>query len=93
MQMQVTTASRYEQTALEAPAAVSVVTADDIQLFGYRTLADVLAGMRGLYVSYDRSYHYLGTRGFATPGDYNTRVLLLVATKAASLSRSVYRVS
>jgi outer membrane receptor protein involved in Fe transport len=29
-------------------------------------------------VSYDRSYHYLGNRGFATPGDYNTRVLLLV---------------
>ena len=57
MQMQVTTASRYAQTALEAPAAVSVVTADDIQLFGYRTLADVLASMRGLYVSYDRSYH------------------------------------
>ncbi len=27
MQMQVTTASRYAQTALEAPAAVSVVTA------------------------------------------------------------------
>ena len=78
MQMQVTTASRYVQTALEAPAAVSVVTAEDIQLFGYRTLADVLASMRGLYVSYDRSYHYVGTRGFATPGDYNTRVLLLV---------------
>ncbi|RYF74002.1 MAG: TonB-dependent receptor, partial [Comamonadaceae bacterium] len=36
------------------------------------------SSMRGLYVSYDRSYHYLGTRGFATPGDYNTRVLLLV---------------
>lgn len=78
MQMQVTTASRYAQTALEAPAAVSVVTADDIRLFGYRTLAEVLASMRGLHVSYDRSYHYLGTRGFATPGDYNTRVLLLV---------------
>ncbi|WP_298209468.1 TonB-dependent receptor [Acidovorax sp.] len=78
MQMQVTTASRYAQTALEAPAAVSVVTADDIRLFGYRTLAEVLGSMRGLYVSYDRSYHYLGTRGFSTPGDYNTRVLLLV---------------
>lgn len=78
MQMQVTTASRYAQTALEAPAAVSVVTAEDIRLFGYRSLAEVLASMRGLYVSYDRAYHYLGTRGFATPGDYNTRVLLLV---------------
>lgn len=78
MQLHVTTASRYEQSVLEAPAAVSVVTADDIRLFGYRTLADVLGSMRGLYVSYDRTYHYLGTRGFATPGDYNTRVLLLV---------------
>ena len=57
MQMQVTTASRYAQTALEAPAAVSVVTAEDIRLFGYRSLAEVLASMRGLYVSYDRAYH------------------------------------
>ncbi|RZJ15291.1 MAG: TonB-dependent receptor [Acidovorax sp.] len=78
MQMEVTTASRYAQTALEAPAVVSVVTAEDIRLFGYRTLGEVLSSMRGLYVSYDRSYHYLGTGGFATPGDYNTRVLLLV---------------
>ena len=78
MQMEVRTASRYAQTVLEAPAVVSVVTAEDIRLFGYRSLADVLASLRGLYVSYDRSYHYLGTRGFATPGDYNTRVLLLV---------------
>ncbi len=78
MQMEVRTASRYAQTLLEAPAAMSVVTADDIRTFGYRTLADILNGMRGLYTSYDRSYHYLGMRGFATPGDYNTRVLLLV---------------
>ena len=78
MQLQVTTASRYAQTALEAPATVSVVTADDIRLFGYRNLSEVLGSMRGLHVSYDRTYHYLGTRGFATPGDYNTRVLLLV---------------
>src|SRR3990167_1937894 len=78
MQMEVHTASRYAQTLLEAPAAMSVVTAEDIRTFGYRSLADILNGMRGLYTSYDRSYHYLGTRGFATPGDYNTRVLLLV---------------
>ena len=78
MQLQVTTASRYAQTALEAPATVSVVTADDIRLFGYRNLSEVLGSMRGLHVSHDRTYHYLGTRRFATPGDYITRVLLLV---------------
>jgi iron complex outermembrane receptor protein len=78
VQMKITTASRYAQTSLETPAVVSVVTAEDIRAFGYRNLADVLGSMRGLYVSYDRAYHFLGNRGFATPGDYNTRVLLLV---------------
>ena len=34
--------------------------------------------MRRLYVSYDRAYHYLGTGALPPPGDYNTRVLLLV---------------
>jgi len=29
-------------------------------------------------VSGDRSYHYLGSRGFSRPGDYNSRYLLLV---------------
>ncbi|WP_227699291.1 tripartite tricarboxylate transporter substrate-binding protein [Raoultella sp. 18098] len=46
MQLQVTTASRYAQSALEAPAVVSVVTAEDIRLFGYRTLADVMRALR-----------------------------------------------
>jgi iron complex outermembrane receptor protein len=31
-----------------------------------------------MYVTDDRNFSYLGTRGFGTPGDYNSRVLLLV---------------
>jgi outer membrane receptor for ferrienterochelin and colicins len=71
-------ASRFLQRVVDAPASVSIVTAEEIERFGYRTLADVLRGVRGLYVSSDRNYSYLGIRGSSRPGDYNTRVLLLV---------------
>lgn len=71
-------ASRYEQKVTRAPSSVSIVTADEIRKLGYRTLAEVLRGVRGLYVSDDRNYSYLGIRGFLRPNDYNTRVLVLV---------------
>ncbi len=71
-------ASRFEQSASEAPAFVSVVTAREIKLFGYRTIADILRSLVGFYTTYDRNYSHLGVRGFGRPGDYNTRVLLLL---------------
>lgn len=71
-------AARRVQPATEAPSAVTIITADDITRYGYRTLADILRSVRGLFVTYDRHYSYLGARGFARPGDYNTRILLLV---------------
>jgi outer membrane receptor for ferrienterochelin and colicins len=71
-------ASKYEQKVTQAPAAVSLVTRDEIQKQGYRTLADVLRSVNGVYVTDDRNYSYVGMRGFNRPGDYNSRVLLLV---------------
>lgn len=71
-------ASKREQKTTEAPASVSIVSADDIQKFGYRTLADVLRSVRGFYVTYDRSYSYIGVRGVNRPGDYGGRVLVLI---------------
>jgi len=71
-------ASKFEQKVTEAPASVSIVTADQIRKFGYRTLADALRSVRGIYVTYDRNYDFIGVRGFNRPGDYNSRVLLLV---------------
>src|SRR2546425_4367455 len=74
----VTGASKFEQKETDAPASVSVVNADDIKKFGYRTLADILGSMRGLFVTYDRTYSFLGVRGFNRPGDFGGRVLLLI---------------
>src|SRR5690349_10746163 len=76
--IQVFSASKHLQSAADAPAAVTIVTSEDIQKYGYRTLADILRTVRGFYITNDRNYSYIGVRGFGRPGDYNTRILLLV---------------
>ncbi len=71
-------ASRIAQQISDAPSAVSVVTANDIKNYGYRTLADVLNSMRGLYVTRSFDYEYLGGRSFGVPGDYAGRIMLVI---------------
>ncbi len=78
MNLEVYSASKHMQKAAEAPSSVTVITADDIRLYGYRTLADILRSVRSFYVTYDRNYSYIGVRGLDRPGDYSTRVLLLI---------------
>src|SRR5438445_3702943 len=70
-------ASKYKQKITEAPASVTIIGADEVKKYGYRTLADILRSAPGLYVTYDRNYSFLGVRGFNL-GDSNDRVLLLV---------------
>lgn len=71
-------ASKYEQKVTKAPASISIVSADDIKKYGYRTFGDILASLKGFYHTYDRGYGFAGTRGFGLPSDFNTRLLLLV---------------
>jgi iron complex outermembrane receptor protein len=72
------TASKYEQKVTAAPSAVSIVTASEIRKYGYRNLADILRSVRGFSTTYDHQSEYLGVRGFGRPGDFNTRILLLI---------------
>lgn len=71
-------AARYEQNPSEAATAVTIITAEEIQQFGYRTMQDVLSAVRGFYTTFDRNYSYLGIRGISPPGDYNARVLVQI---------------
>lgn len=75
---QVFGASDRLQPVTEVPSSVTIVTAEDISRFGYRTVADILRSVRGFYITDDRNYSYVGARGLNRPGDYNTRILLLV---------------
>ena len=74
----ISAASKYSQTSAEAPASITILTADDIQRYGWRNLQEVFESVNGFYVSNDRNYPYLGVRGFSRPTDYNDRILLLV---------------
>jgi outer membrane receptor for ferrienterochelin and colicins len=78
MNIQVYAASKHEQSASDAPSSVTVITADEIQKYGYRSLADILESVRGFYVTYDRDYSFVGVRGFGRLGDSNNRILVLI---------------
>ena len=75
---EITAATKSRVASESAPASISVVTADEIAAFGYTSLTEALAGIRGTFTSNDRSYESVGFRGFSPPGDYTNRVLVLV---------------
>ena len=77
MHVEVQGASRFLQPLADSPASVVVIDRKELSDQGYRNVAEALSSLPGIYVSNDRSYSYLGVRGFSRPGDYNSRVLLL----------------
>jgi outer membrane receptor for ferrienterochelin and colicins len=78
MNITVYSASKRVQNSSDAPSSVTVITADEIQRYGYRSLADILESVRGFYVTYDRDYSFVGVRGFGRLGDSNNRLLVLI---------------
>jgi outer membrane receptor protein involved in Fe transport len=71
-------ASKFRQKVTEAPSSVTIITAEEIRKYGYRTLSDVLQSVPGFYVTNDRNYSYLGVDGISRPTDYNTHLLILI---------------
>jgi outer membrane receptor protein involved in Fe transport len=75
---QIEAANKHLTRAEDAPASITVVTADQIRALGYLTLSEALRGIRGVVSSNDRTYEAIGFRGLSPPGDYTKRVLVLV---------------
>jgi outer membrane receptor for ferrienterochelin and colicins len=70
-------ASKQALSVDQAPASVTVLTREELVGFGYQTLAEALQAVRGVFLTDDRIYSYIGLRGFSPPGDLNTRLLVL----------------
>jgi iron complex outermembrane receptor protein len=78
MNQKVVTASKYLQNSTDAASSIGIITADEIIQFGYRTLGEALNSQRGMYLSNDKNYLYVGSRGFSRPTDYNNRLIVMI---------------
>lgn len=78
LQTPISTAAKYDQPMSDVAASVTVITSEEIARYGWRTLAEVLASIRGVHTTFDRGYTYLGVRGIGLPTDYNSRFLVLI---------------
>jgi outer membrane cobalamin receptor len=75
---EVNAASRATESVEDAPSSVSIVRSEELRGMGYPTIAEALRGVRGVYVSDDRSYAAVGFRGLGRLGNYGNRVLVLL---------------
>src|SRR4051812_41682626 len=60
LDLEVTGTSKFSLRMSESASSVTVITAEQMRALGHRTLADVLRSVRGVVVSSDRTYNYLG---------------------------------
>jgi iron complex outermembrane receptor protein len=71
-------AAKREQSLGNVASAVTVVSGDRLRRFGYRTVGEALSAVAGVYLADSRLSYSLGIRGLNIPGDFNTRILVLI---------------
>jgi outer membrane receptor for ferrienterochelin and colicins len=71
-------AAKREQSLGNVASAVTVVSGDRLRRFGYRTVGEALAAVAGVYLADSRLSYAMGIRGLNVPGDFNTRILVLI---------------
>lgn len=78
LETEVVSAAHFARQVTDAASAVSVLTAEEIRIYGLRSFGEVLDHMRGLHVSHSLDYVFLGARGIGGPQSLAGRVLLLI---------------
>ncbi len=71
-------AAKREQSLGNVASAVTVISGDRLRRFGYRTIGEAVAAVAGVYLVDNRLSYSVGIRGLQIPGDFNSRILVLV---------------
>jgi iron complex outermembrane receptor protein len=71
-------AAKRPQPLREAPASSSVITAADLEAYGWRDFIEAVNSLAGFYLTQPGDYTYFGVRGIQQHGDFNGRILVLV---------------
>jgi outer membrane receptor for ferrienterochelin and colicins len=73
----VSAASRETESIDDAPASVTVITAQELAAFSYPTILEALRGVRGYAVNFDSTYGNAAVRGLGQANDFSNRLLVL----------------
>lgn len=76
--MKISTVSKFSQPISESPSSATVIRGEEIRSHGWLNLSDALSSVPGFEISTATDYRYVGVRGFSQPGDYNSRILLMI---------------
>lgn len=74
---EISAVSRTAESVEDAPASLSIVTGQELRSMRYSTVAEALRGVRGAYVTDDRTYTFVGFRGVSRTQDYGNKVPIL----------------
>ncbi len=71
---EISSAGKMAEKVVDIPASVHIVTREDIETFGYRTVAEIIRNMPGFYTIYDYNEDVIGVRGILN----NNNMIILV---------------
>ncbi len=84
----IVSAPKFAENPDQIPSVVSILSSEDIRLYGWRTLGAALRSLQGFNVTDDHTYAYGGVRGISQPGDYRPRMQILI--DGQSMNENIY---
>lgn len=79
---------KFAENPEQIASVVSILRREDIRLYGWRTLGEVLRSLQGFNITNDHTYQYAGVRGISPPGDFRPRLQILI--DGSSVIENIY---